>query len=90
MEENLLYVGVDPQVQEEHNLGEEEGANLHDDEVHHEHEAVGHYDDERWTWIQTEVQRISTKQHRQSVEISRLRNDVQRGNQLTEENNQML
>ena len=89
-EENFLYVGVDPQVQEEHNLGEEEGANMHDDEVHLEHEAGWHYDDERWTWIQTEVQGISTEQQRQGVEISRLRNDVQRGNRMTEENNQML
>jgi len=89
VEENLLYVGVHPQVQEEH-LGEEEGANLHDDEVHHEQEVGGHYDDERWTWIQTEVQRISTEQQRQGVEISGLRNEVQRGNRITEENNQML
>jgi len=90
VEENLLYVGVDPQVQEEHNLGEEEGANLHDDEVQHEQDAGGHYDDERWTWIQTEVQRISTEQQRQGVEISGLRNEVQRGNPITKENNQML
>jgi len=90
VEENSLYVGVDPQVQEEHNLGEEESANLHDDEVHHEQEAGGHYDDERWTWIQTEVQRISTEQQRQGVEISGIRNEVQRGNRITEENNQIL
>ena len=90
VEENLLYVGVDPQVQEEHNPGVEEGANLHNDEVHHEHEAGGHYDDERWTWIQTEVHRISIEQQRQGIEISGLRNDVQRGNHMTEENNQML
>jgi len=38
----------------------------------------------------TEVQRISTEQQRQGVEMAGLRNDVQRGNQMTEENNQML
>jgi hypothetical protein len=43
VEENLLYLGDDPQVQEENNVVEEEGAHLHDDEVHHDHEADGHY-----------------------------------------------
>jgi len=90
VEENLLYVGVDPQVHEEHNLGEEEGANLHHDEEHHDHEASGHYNDERWAWMQTVVQRISTEQQRQGVEIIGLRNDVLRGNRINEENNQML
>jgi len=90
VEENLLYVRVDPQVQEEHNLDEEEGANLHHDEEHHDHEASGHYDDERWAWMQMEVQRISTEQQRQGVEITGLRNDVLRGNRINEENNQML
>jgi len=61
VEANLLYVGVDPQVHEEHNLSDEEGANLHHDEEHHDHEAVGHYNDERWAWMQTEVHRISTE-----------------------------
>jgi len=86
--ENFLYVGTNPQVQDDGDDGgdeEEEGAHLH-----HEQEAGGHYDDERWTWIQTEIQRISTEQQRQGVEIYGLRNDVQRGNRMTEENNQML
>jgi len=38
VEENLLYVGDAPQVQEEHNV-EDEGANLHHDEEHHEYNA---------------------------------------------------
>jgi len=90
VEENLLYVGDDPHVHEEHNLSEEEGANLHQDEEHHDHEAGGHFDDERWAWMQTEVQRISTEQQRQDVEITGLRNNVLRGNHTNEENNQML
>jgi len=90
VEENLLYVGDDPQVHEEHTLGEEEGANLHQDEEHHDYGAGGHYNDERWAWMQTEVQRISTEQQRQGVEITRLQNDVLRGNHINEENNQML
>jgi hypothetical protein len=91
VEENLLYVGADPQVQEEHDVGEEEGVHLHDNVEHHDHEAGGHYneDNDRWTWMQNEVQRIS-EQQRQGVAISGLRNDVQRGNPITEENNQML
>ena len=40
--------------------------------------------------MQTEVQRISTEQQRQGVEITGLRNDVLRGNRINEENNQML
>ena len=86
--ENLLYVGTNPQVHDDADDGgdeEEEGALLH-----HEHEAGGHYNDERWAWMQTEVQRISTEQQRQGVEISGLRNNVQRGNRMTEENNRML
>jgi len=34
--------------------------------------------------MQTEVQRISTGQQRQGVEISGLRNEVQRGNRMAE------
>jgi len=90
VEENFLYVGYDPQVHEEHNLSDEEGANLHQDEEHHDHEVVGHYNDERWAWMQTEVQRISTEQQRQGVKITGLRNDVLRDNHINEENNQML
>jgi len=90
MEENLLYVGDDPQVHEEYALGEEEGANLHQDEEHHDYEAEGNYNEDRWAWKQTEVQRISTEQQRQGVEITGLRNNVLRGNRINEENNQML
>jgi len=65
---------------------------LHHDEEHHDHDAGEHCheDNDRWAWMQTEVQRISTEQQRQGVEISRLRNDVQRGNQVNYENNQLL
>jgi hypothetical protein len=92
VKENMLYVGDDPQVQEEHNVVEEEGAHLQDDVEHHEHEFGGHYNEnnDRWAWMQTEVQRISTEQQRQGVKFSGLRNDVQRGNRVAEENNQML
>ena len=85
VEENLLYVGDDTQVHEEHALDEEDGANLH-----HDYEAEGHYNDDRWAWMQTKVQRISTEQQRQGVEITGLRNDVLRGNHINDENNQML
>jgi len=40
--------------------------------------------------MQTEVQRRSTEQQRQCVEILGLRGDVQRGNRLHEQNNKML
>ena len=86
--ENLLYVGTNPQVHDDGDDGgdkEEEGAHFH-----HEQEAGGNYDNERWAWMQTEVQRISSEQQRQGVEIFGLRNDVQRGNHITEENNQMF
>ena len=49
--ENLLYVGTNPQVHDDSDDGgdeEEEGAHLH-----HEQEVGGHYDDERWAWMQT-------------------------------------
>ena len=85
----MLYVGNNPQVQEDNGDDsddeDEEGAHLHQ-----EQEAGWHYDDERGTWIQTEFQRISTEQQRQGVEMAGLRNDVQRDNRMTEENNQML
>jgi len=90
VEENLLYVGDGSQVHEEHNQGEEEGANLHHDEEYHDHDAGGNFENERWEWMQTEVERISTEQQRQGVELSGLRNDVLRGNRISEENNQML
>jgi len=40
--------------------------------------------------MQTKIQRISTEQQRQGVEISGMMNDVQRGNRMTKQNNQML
>jgi hypothetical protein len=53
--ENLFYVGTNPQV---HNDGD-------DKEVvraqKHEQEAGGSYNDERWAWMQTKIQRISTE-----------------------------
>ena len=55
---------------------DEVDANLHDDAVHHDHEVGGQYDNHRWTWMHNEIQRISTEQQRQGVEISRLRNDI--------------
>jgi len=62
VEENLLYVGDAPQVQEEHNV-KEEGANLHHHEEHHEYNVGENYNDNnnRWAWMQTEVVRISTE-----------------------------
>jgi len=58
--ENLLYVGTNPQVHNDGDDGGDEdevGANLH-----HEQEAGGGYNDERWAWMQTEVQRTGTEQ----------------------------
>jgi len=84
----LLYVGTNSQVQDDGDDGgdeEEVGANLH-----HEQEAGGSYNDEWWAWMQTNVQRICTEQQRQGVEMAGLRNDVQWGNRINEENNQML
>jgi hypothetical protein len=68
----------------------EEGANLHHEERHHDQEVDELNNNERWAWMQTEVERISIEQQRQGVELSRLRNDVQMGNRMTEENNEML
>jgi len=83
--ENLLYVGTNPQVHNDGDDGGDEkevGANLH-----HEQETGGSYNDERWAWMQTEDQIISTEQQSQGVEMVGLRNDVQRGNRINEENN---
>ena len=77
MAENFLYFGVNEQVQEDHGID-------------HEHEANEQFIAERWEWMQAELQRISTEQQRQGVDISGLRNDVQRGNRVNDENNQML
>ena len=52
--ENLLYVGTNPQVHNDGDDGgdeEEVGAHLHHEEV-----VGGSYNDERWAWMQTEVQ----------------------------------
>jgi hypothetical protein len=87
VEENWLYVDNE-QVHEQHDEGE--GANLHHEEEHHDHNAGELNNDERWAWMRTEVERISTEQQRQGVELLGLRNDVQRGNRLSEENNAML
>jgi len=86
--ENFLYVGTNPHVHNDRDDGgdeEEVGANLY-----HEQKAGVNYNDERWAWIQTKIQRISTEQQRQGVEMVGLKNDVQRGNRINEENNQML
>ena len=86
--ENFLYAGTNPHVHNDGDDGgdeEEVGANSH-----HEQEAGVNYSDEWWTWMQTEVQRISTDQERQGVEMAGLRNNFQRGNQINEYNNQML
>jgi uncharacterized small protein (DUF1192 family) len=78
VEENLLYVDNE-QVHEHHDEGE-----------HHDREAGELNDNERWAWMQAEIERMSTEQQRQGVELSGQRNDVQRGNRLTQENNEML
>jgi len=86
--ENFLYVGTNPQVHNDGDDGgdeEEVSANLHN-----EQEAGVNYNDERWAWIQTEIQRIRIEQQRQGVEMAGLRNNVQRGNRKNEDNNQML
>jgi len=70
--ENLLYVGTNPQVQNDGDDGgneDEGGAHLHDDPVHHDHEAGGQYDNDRWIWMQNAIQRISTEKQKQGVEI---------------------
>jgi len=85
---NLLYVGTNPQVHNDgDNDGDEEEVGAH---LHHEEEADVNYNDERWAWRQTEVQRISTEQQRQGFEMVGLRNNIQRGNRINEDNNQML
>ena len=80
--ENFLYVGTNPQV---HNDGDEEEVGAH---LHHEEEAGRSYNDEWLASIQIKVQRIITEQQRQGIEMAGLRNNVQRGNRINEENNQ--
>ena len=70
-----------------HDMGE--GANLHQ-EGHHGHEAGELNENQRWTWVHNEIERMSTEQQRQGVEISGLRNEVQRGTRVNDENNEML
>lgn len=98
VEENWLYVN-DVQVLGEQDDEEGEGANLHHDEGeganlhqegHHGHETGELNENQRWTWIHNEIERMSTEQQRQGVEISGLRNEVQRGNRVNDENNEML
>jgi hypothetical protein len=84
VEENWLCVD-NVQVHEEQNVDEGEGAHFHQEGEHHDQE-----DNQRWAWMRTKVERISTEQQRQGVELLGLRNDVQRGNRLSEENNEML
>ena len=84
----MFYVCTNLQVRDDGDDGGDEkevGANLYN-----EQEVGGSYSDERWAWMQTEVQRIHTEQQRQGVEMAGLRNDVHRGNRINEENNQML
>ena len=60
--EIFLYVGTNPHVHNDRDDGgdeEEVGANLY-----HEQKAGVNYNDERWAWIQTEIQ---TEQQRQGV-----------------------
>jgi len=57
--------------------------------VHHEQEAGGQFGDDRWTWVQNEIQRMSTEQQIQGDELSRLHGDVQRDNRIHEHNNRM-
>ena len=89
VEENWLYVN-DVQVLGEQDDDEGEGANLHHEEGHHGHETDELHENQRWTWIHNEIERMSTEQQRQGVEISGHRNEVQRGNRINEENNEML
>ena len=87
----MLYVIANPHVHQDHGDDEEvEGGNLHNDPVQHDQEAGGKYDNDRWAWMQTEIQRMSIEQQRQGVEISGLRGDVQRGNNMHEQNNHMF
>ncbi len=77
MVENFLYVGNNPHVHNDlDDGGDEEKV---DENLYHEQEAGVNYNDERWAWIQTEIQRINTEQQRQGVEMVGLKNDVQRG-----------
>ena len=50
--EKLLYFGTNPQVQnvgDDGNDEDEVDAHLHDNPVHHDHEAGGQYDNDWWT-----------------------------------------
>jgi len=60
------------------------------DPVQQDQEVGGQFDNDRWAWMQTEIQRMSTEQQRQGAKISGLCGDVQRGNHMHEQNNCML
>ena len=63
---------------------------MQDEPVHHEQDAGVQYGDDRWTWVQNEIQQMSTEKQRQGAELSGLRGDVQRGNRMNEHNNRIL
>ena len=66
--ENLLYVVANPQVHQDHGDDEEEeGEHLQEDLVQQDQEVGGQYDNDRWAWMQTEIQRINTKKQRQGA-----------------------
>jgi len=82
VEENFLYFGVDQQVQDDHGIGREDVEHMQDEPVHHEQEVGAQYGDDRWTWVQNEIQRMRTEQQKQGAELSGLRGDVERGNRM--------
>ena len=47
--ETFIYVGTNPQVQDDGDDEDEVDAHLHDNPVHHDHDASGQYDNDRWT-----------------------------------------
>jgi len=64
----ILSVIANPQVHQDHGDDEEvEGGNLHNDLVQHDQEAGGKYDNDRWAWMQTKIQRMSTEQQKQGA-----------------------
>jgi len=73
--ENLLFF-VPIQVQEGH---EKDVGHMQDELMHHEQEAGVQFGDDRCTWVQNEIQRMSTDLKRQGAELSGLHGDFQRG-----------
>jgi len=47
--ENLIYVGTNPQIQDDGGNEEEEGAHLHDESVYHAEDVDEQFGDDRWT-----------------------------------------